>query len=274
MKMRNSMKIWINRWFVLRSGKLIYFRDDKDMLCDRCVGILRLADCKIERRPPNKDGYSFKIYHLLRYSIYHKYGLRGETLKLASLPVSWNYCLLRVSSEQECNSWIDAISTQIERTNCFDVSNVSLVPKTAILDDLLFTEEATSSGPQSPLMISNAMNAAVTVDEEKKEVHLKMKANELAENLFQKNEALQKNLMRGLDAQHKHIIKSLEKRIFRMLYQWKADIATRMDSLRDRLNKTLQQRSVQQEKQRKKIVMSYLQFVGLVLICILLGRII
>jgi hypothetical protein len=29
MKMRNSMKIWVNRWWVLRPGKLIYFRDEK-----------------------------------------------------------------------------------------------------------------------------------------------------------------------------------------------------------------------------------------------------
>ena len=28
-KMRNSMKIWVNRYFVLRPGKLIYYRDDK-----------------------------------------------------------------------------------------------------------------------------------------------------------------------------------------------------------------------------------------------------
>lgn len=72
MKMRNSMKIWINRWFVLRPGKLIYYKDEKvglyfpekkqEMVRDKCAGILRLADCKVKERPTNKDGFSFKIY--------------------------------------------------------------------------------------------------------------------------------------------------------------------------------------------------------------------
>jgi hypothetical protein len=32
MKMRNSMKLWINRWFVLRPGKLIYYSSDKVLI--------------------------------------------------------------------------------------------------------------------------------------------------------------------------------------------------------------------------------------------------
>jgi hypothetical protein len=32
MKMRNSMKLWINRFFVLRAGMLIYYKDDKVLL--------------------------------------------------------------------------------------------------------------------------------------------------------------------------------------------------------------------------------------------------
>lgn len=123
MKMRNSMKLWINRWVVLRPGRLIYYKDDKDMLRDRCAGILRLADCEVKERPTNKDGFSFKIYHLLHYPIYHKYGLKGETLKLAMLPVSWNYCIFRVTSEQERRSWMEAISTQIEYANSVEARN-------------------------------------------------------------------------------------------------------------------------------------------------------
>jgi hypothetical protein len=53
---------------------------------DRCMGILRLNDCTVKERPTNKDGFSFKILHLLNYPIYAKYGLKGETLKTAMLP--------------------------------------------------------------------------------------------------------------------------------------------------------------------------------------------
>ena len=73
----------------------------QDMLRDRCVGILRLADCKVQNRPTNKEGFCFKIYHTLHYPIYHKYGLKGETLKMASLPgmilveiETWNHIFL------------------------------------------------------------------------------------------------------------------------------------------------------------------------------------
>ena len=58
---------------------------------DRCVGILRLADCKVKERPTNRDGFSFKIYHLMHYPIYHKYGLKGETLKAAMIPGNFGY---------------------------------------------------------------------------------------------------------------------------------------------------------------------------------------
>eukprot|EP01119_Soliformovum_irregulare_P013605 TRINITY_DN3640_c0_g1_i1.p1 TRINITY_DN3640_c0_g1~~TRINITY_DN3640_c0_g1_i1.p1 ORF type:complete len:731 (+),score=236.41 TRINITY_DN3640_c0_g1_i1:64-2256(+) len=114
MKMRNSMKLWVNRYFVLRPGKLIYYKDEKEYARNRCAGILRLSDCMVKERLSNRDGASFKIYHALKSPIYDKYGLKGETLKLAYIPVSWSFCILRAASEAERKMWMTNIQQQID----------------------------------------------------------------------------------------------------------------------------------------------------------------
>jgi len=116
MKMKNSMKLWPNRWFVLRPGRLMYYKDEKE---HRCSGELQLEDCKVQELNINKDGFSFKIYHLLHYPIFHKVGLKGEILKMTHLPVSWDSSILRVTSEQERKNWMDAIKAQIAYANTY-----------------------------------------------------------------------------------------------------------------------------------------------------------
>jgi len=73
-----------------------------------------LADCVIKERLSNRDGASFKIYHALKSPIYDKYGLKGETLKLAYIPVSWSFCILRAQSEAERKTWMTNIQQQID----------------------------------------------------------------------------------------------------------------------------------------------------------------
>lgn len=113
-KVRNTMKVWINRWVALLPGRLVYYKDDKDMLFDRCAGIIQLADCRIKPRHTTKDGHSFKIYHRLRYPIYQKFDLQGKRIKSAMLPLSSSYVIMLVASLQEQEYWMRAINEQIE----------------------------------------------------------------------------------------------------------------------------------------------------------------
>jgi hypothetical protein len=39
-----------------------------------------------EERPTSMDGFSFKITNTLNYPIYEKKGLKGESIKMASVP--------------------------------------------------------------------------------------------------------------------------------------------------------------------------------------------
>jgi hypothetical protein len=112
-KLRNSMKIWKNRWFVLRPGRLIYYKEEKKAKKDRCVGIFQLADCIVEERPTSMEGFSFKITNTLSYPIYEKKGLKGESIKMASVPMGWTQAILLVGSEGERRMWMNAVQEQI-----------------------------------------------------------------------------------------------------------------------------------------------------------------
>ncbi len=53
-KIRNAMKSWKTRWFVLRAGRLLYFKQEKYEAKKSAVGILELADCRVYARPTVK----------------------------------------------------------------------------------------------------------------------------------------------------------------------------------------------------------------------------
>jgi len=113
MKMRNSLKKWSFRWFVLKPGKLIYFKDPADVARAHCNGIISLQGCEVSIRPSKKDGACFKIWHLLQYNIYSKQGLKGETLKSAFIPVGADYMILRVNTEADRAKWMKALQSAI-----------------------------------------------------------------------------------------------------------------------------------------------------------------
>jgi len=254
------MKIWINRWFVLRPGKLIYFKEEKYMVRDRCVGILRLGDCKVLERPTHKDGFSFKIYHLLHYPIYHKYGLRGETLKFAMLPVSWNYCILRVSSETERKNWMDNINAQIEYANMNGYRDPAFksVTRPDIFQDELFSD-------------SEDEQREIEDSETGSEKHpLKSPvARELAEDLFQKNEEMRKNLMDGLSVQQKNTVKSLQRRTIKTMEEWKKELDSRISNSEKNLTSSITEQMAQSQQ---RIFLTYVQFFTLLVITFLLAR--
>eukprot|EP00027_Filamoeba_sp_ATCC50430_P009187 CAMPEP_0168561338 /NCGR_PEP_ID=MMETSP0413-20121227/11542_1 /TAXON_ID=136452 /ORGANISM="Filamoeba nolandi, Strain NC-AS-23-1" /LENGTH=767 /DNA_ID=CAMNT_0008592703 /DNA_START=91 /DNA_END=2394 /DNA_ORIENTATION=- len=241
MKMRNSMKLWINRWFVLRPGKLIYYKDDKDMTRDRCVGILKLADCEIRTRQTNKDGFSFKIYHVLHYPIYHKYGLRGETLKMAKLPVSWDYCILRVSSEHERNAWMEAISSQIEYANTF----LSKHPESNFDDMLIDTE----------------------YDDGTRKYQTE---RDFADDLYHRNEELSKNLISGLADQNKDISDVLQKKTTKKLELWKKDVDLKLAQMEKKVITTIYE--AQKNQPQGTLHLSYFQLFVVLVLCFVLGK--
>eukprot|EP01114_Cavostelium_apophysatum_P008315 TRINITY_DN2071_c0_g1_i2.p1 TRINITY_DN2071_c0_g1~~TRINITY_DN2071_c0_g1_i2.p1 ORF type:complete len:1089 (+),score=358.13 TRINITY_DN2071_c0_g1_i2:115-3381(+) len=114
MKMRGPLKNWYLRYFVLRPGKLIYYRDDVDT---DCQGIILLRGCIIIDRETKKEGYCFKILHPLEHNIYSSKGLKGEKLPGALVPLSMGYCILRVSTEDERSRWTKAIKFCIDTSD-------------------------------------------------------------------------------------------------------------------------------------------------------------
>jgi len=251
MKMRNSMKIWVNRWFVLRPGKLIYCRDEKDASREKCSGILRLADCTIKERHPTKDGYSFKIYHLRHYPIYHRYGLRGETLKLALIPVSSNYCIVQVGSNQQRLAWIKAINEQILYANDHQ---------------RLLTDEEEEDGEfdqvfSSPEPEKDKLN---TIDSE-------IPSKELSDSLFfVKHETLHRNLMESLNSKQDGVIKKLQSKTSKQMEQWKKELDLRIMGMEKRILASISQNNTKQTV--PKIQLSYLNFFVVLLFVLILGR--
>ena len=110
LKMRGPLKNWVNRWFVLRKGVLIYYKDPKDR---DWIGTIFLHGCMVTERPSKKDGFCFKIYHPYQNQIYGSKGARGETLSSSFIPIQNDYCILRAISENEGKLWIKEIMNAI-----------------------------------------------------------------------------------------------------------------------------------------------------------------
>lgn len=111
--MRNSLKRWKEKWFVLVPGKLIYFRSKSEFHKENCEGIILLEGCNVRERPSKKLGYCFKVYNLLQYSIYSRQGLKGEAIKRAMIPVSADYLILLVNEAPLYHEWVRAIKSAI-----------------------------------------------------------------------------------------------------------------------------------------------------------------
>jgi len=114
MKMRHPMKKWVSRWFVLRQGILVYYRDEKTAINPKRKpsGAILLADTEVREDRISKDGmFSLKIEHLHNRSVFKT---RPGFKLTPSLRWNWNYCVLRIASESSRKTWITAIIPQIE----------------------------------------------------------------------------------------------------------------------------------------------------------------
>jgi hypothetical protein len=69
-----------------------------------------LSGCEVGIRKSKKDGFCFKIWHPKQANIYSSKGLKGEPLASGMVPLSADHCILRVTTEEERNSWISAIA--------------------------------------------------------------------------------------------------------------------------------------------------------------------
>jgi len=239
MKMRNSMKIWVNKWFVLRPGMLIYYKDKSAVVKDRVSGILRLSDCRVSERVTEKDGFSFKIEHLLHYPIYHKYGLRGETLKMAMLPVSWNYCILRVLSEQERKAWIDAINDQIHYANVHDIAAA--------------TPDINVNDVDQKQLSEDEKDDPVVTDEEP------LAKQEVAEDLFQKDDVASAISQKAIENINEQTLKTVD--------EWRSEVSGRLSKMEKKIMQTLEQKS-----EANQLTVSWWMLIVLLLVGIVIGR--
>ncbi|PRP82882.1 hypothetical protein PROFUN_04745 [Planoprotostelium fungivorum] len=114
MKMRHPVKFWVSRWFVLKQGVLVWYRDEKvaSQPKRKPSGAIMLGDTDIREHRISKDGmFSLKIESNNNRSIYKT----KPGLKIAP-SLRWNpsYAVLRVSSENARKLWIQQIGPQIE----------------------------------------------------------------------------------------------------------------------------------------------------------------
>eukprot|EP00126_Sphaerothecum_destruens_P000246 Sdes_comp10291_c0_seq1m1925 len=117
LKVRGPLKSWVNRWFVLRKGVLIFYKDPKDR---DWLGTVFLHGCLVTERPSKKDGFCFKIYHPYQNAIYGTKGAKGETLPTAFLPIHVDHCILRAPNEHEGKLWIQQVAKAINGDVCED----------------------------------------------------------------------------------------------------------------------------------------------------------
>eukprot|EP01135_Chromosphaera_perkinsii_P004532 Nk52_evm2s288 gene=Nk52_evmTU2s288 len=110
LKMRGPLKNWVSRWFVLRRGVLVYYKDPKDR---DWLGTIFLHGCMVTERPSKKEGFCFKIFHLYQNQIYGSKGPKGETLSSAFIPIQTDYCILRAVDEREGKLWMKEIVNAI-----------------------------------------------------------------------------------------------------------------------------------------------------------------
>lgn len=94
------------------------------------------------------EGFSFKIFSLLQYPIYDKYGLRGErslTSRLTPSSKTPTKVVLLVQSEHDRKNWIGYIREQIEYAKMFDSARVT-EQEDEFIDPLMDQEPATEEG--------------------------------------------------------------------------------------------------------------------------------
>eukprot|EP00123_Amoebidium_parasiticum_P016032 comp23253_c0_seq2/m.37998 comp23253_c0_seq2/g.37998 ORF comp23253_c0_seq2/g.37998 comp23253_c0_seq2/m.37998 type:complete len:921 (-) comp23253_c0_seq2:445-3207(-) len=115
LKVRDTLKNWHQRMFVLIPGALKFYkvRGDKQAVWK---GTVNLAGCKIMPRPSKKEGFCFKIFHPTGDPIFNTKGV------VESLPINADEIILRAADEAIGRQWLQAIETVIARGSVVDMT--------------------------------------------------------------------------------------------------------------------------------------------------------
>mmetsp|Transcript_21636 Transcript_21636/g.30256 ORF Transcript_21636/g.30256 Transcript_21636/m.30256 type:complete len:377 (-) Transcript_21636:31-1161(-) len=268
MKIRNPMKMWLNRYFVLQPGKLIFYKDAEK---DRVAGEIKLVNCDITEKGSNQNGCTFKLTNKMHQCIYVRAGFTEKSIKFTTnmVPtVNWTYCVFRVLTPQQRTDWINAISTQIHFANTHSLTK----HETAVA--------LTSSQADETLNNNNNVEPLEIDDEEMEETDEILGMNrgrevisrELAENLFQQNEALHKTLMDGLYENQRDVVKALHEEQIRSAEQLTKDINSKVAEMQNKIaQQTLTAMGVGGHK-KAGLNLTVFQFVVLILLAILAGK--
>ena len=135
-------------------------------------------------------------------------------------------------------------------------------------------EDALSSSVAPTVAIVGPDNNGIVVGEEKRITSVQTLEKELVDDIFQRNDDLQKNLMHGIAVQQKSFIKTVQKRTFKTLEDWKKEMDFRISSMEKRLGVSIGRNSHQNQQQNshKRVRLSFLQFIGLIFVCFFLAR--
>lgn len=149
--------------------------------------------------------------------------------------VSWNYCILRVLSEQERKAWIDAINDQIHYANVHDIAAAT---PDAIPDD------------QKQLSEDDKDDQVVT-DEEP------LTKQEVAEDLFEKNDV-------GISQK---AIENINEQTLKTVDEWRSEVSARLSKMEKKIMTTLEQKS-----EANQLTVSWWMLIILLLVGIVIGR--
>jgi len=303
MKMRHPMKKWVSRWFVLRQGILVYYRDEKTAINPKRKpsGAILLADTEVREDRISKDGmFSLKIEHLHNRSVFKT---RPGFKLTPSLRWNWNYCVLRIASESSRKTWITAIIPQIE----YATSHRNAIHFNISQDDESdFEDESDHEGnilPNSPKLARQAQPSSlgthvITANTLSPPVQINLRhssdvasqrsrsasANEMQPSITLKSQSVedivtdpnlrgelsttQSRMVTNLHEQQRKEIQQVQDNTMITIEKWKNELSVKMTTIEGRITRSAQGK----EKEKKGISLGSLQLCFLILFCMLLGR--
>lgn len=109
---------WSNRYAILSSATLVYFKNEEAAARESAMGIVYLRGCDANVRKSKKHGFCFMITNRLGKSIYSSRGLKGEMMPRGKIPMGGlHHCILRVEDIAEGESWLAALREAISMAN-------------------------------------------------------------------------------------------------------------------------------------------------------------
>ncbi|VDN20593.1 unnamed protein product [Gongylonema pulchrum] len=110
LKIRGTLRKWNRYYCVLKPGLLLIYKSNKIDKHGYWIGTVLLNNCELIERPSKKDGFCFKLFHLMDQSIWGSREPLGENHGAVTLqPITTTYLICRAPSEQAGGCWMDAL---------------------------------------------------------------------------------------------------------------------------------------------------------------------